>query len=202
MKTNFFDSLDEAEARNLTGRTVIDERGESVGTLTGLWRDATSRRVEFVGIRSSSSSDQVHVIPARDAQIIEEGNSLRLPYPAGRVKMAPSFSPGAALVQAEREKINKYWDRTTAPPRINSIEEIRPEEAIGPSLDENAEAHDRSDEATDRGDLEKGEQAFFDQKDFVTDSMPEVDASQELLRVQNEAKIRNREDRIKSGSLD
>ena len=32
--------------------------------------------------------------------------------------------------------------------------------------------------------------------------MSEVNASQELLRVQNEAKIRNREDRIKSGSLD
>jgi len=30
----------------------------------------------------------------------------------------------------------------------------------------------------------------------------EVDASQELLRTQKEAKARNREDRIKNGSLD
>jgi hypothetical protein len=46
------------------------------------------------------------------------------------------------------------------------------------------------------------EQAFFNQKGFVTDSMPEVDASQELLRTQKDAKVRNREDQIKSGSLD
>ena len=103
----------------------------------------------------------------------------------------------------EREKINKHSDRTTAPPRTNSIDEIRPEEAIGrPSSDQDAEARGRSDESTDRRDLENGEQAFFNQKGFLTDSMSEVDASQELLRVQNEVKIRNREDRIKSGSLD
>ena len=165
--------------------------------------DSTSHCVEFVGIKSSSFSEKVHVIPARDAQIIEEGNSIRLRYPAGLIKKAPSFSPGAALVQTEREQINKHRDRITASPRNSSIDEMRPEEAIGrPSPDQDAEARGRSEGSTDRGDLENGEQAFFNQKGFVTDSMSEVDASQELLRVQNEAKIRNREDRIKSGSLD
>jgi hypothetical protein len=200
MKTILFDSLGEVDARNLTGCTVIDERGEPVGILNGLWMDSTSHRVEFVGVKSSSLSDKVHVIPARDAQIVEGGNSIRLPYPAALIKMAPSFFPGAALVQVEREKINKYCAN---PPRINSIDEIRPEEAIGPqSSDQDAEARGRPEEASDRRDLEKGEQAFFNQEGFVTDSMAEVDASRELLRVQNEAKIRNREDRIKGGSLD
>jgi hypothetical protein len=46
------------------------------------------------------------------------------------------------------------------------------------------------------------DQAFFNPKGFVTDSMPEVDASQELLRTQKEAKVRNREDQIKRGSSD
>jgi hypothetical protein len=59
-----------------------------------------------------------------------------------------------------------------------------------------------SEESTNRQHLEKSDQAFFNQSGFITDSLPEVDASQELLRVQNEAKARNREDRIKSGSLD
>ncbi len=54
----------------------------------------------------------------------------------------------------------------------------------------------------DRKDLEKSDQAFFNQNGFITDSIPEVDASRELLRAQNEAKARNREDRIKNGSLD
>jgi hypothetical protein len=50
--------------------------------------------------------------------------------------------------------------------------------------------------------LKRVEQAFFNQEGFVTDALPEVNASEELLRVQNEAKIRNREDRMKNGSLD
>ena len=101
MNTILFDSLDEVEARKLTGCTVIDQRGESVGTVDGLWMDSTSHRVELVGIKSCSFSDKVHVIPARDAQIIEEGNSIRLRYPAALIKKAPSFFPGAAPVQVE-----------------------------------------------------------------------------------------------------
>jgi hypothetical protein len=61
---------------------------------------------------------------------------------------------------------------------------------------------DRPEGSPNRQQLEKSEQSFFNQSGFVTDSLPEVDASKELLRVQNEAKARNREDRIKSGSLD
>ena len=203
MKTILFDSLDEVDAQKLTGCTVIDESGELVGTVDGLWMDSTSHRLELVGIRSSSFSDKVHVLPVRDGQIIEEECLIKLRYPAALIKKAPSYSPGAELVQEEREEINQLCEGTTAAPRTRSIDEIRPEEAIGdPSPDQDAETCGRSGESTDRRDLVNGEQAFFDQKGFVTDSMPEVDVSQELSRVQGEAKIRNREDRIKSGSLD
>jgi sporulation protein YlmC with PRC-barrel domain len=201
MKTILFDSLDEAYAQKLTGCPVINESGETVGTVDGLWMDSTSHRVELVGVKSSSFSDKVHLMPARDGQIIEEGYSIRLRYPAALIKKAPSFSAGAAPVEAE--KVDKLGDRNTAPPRTSSIEEIRPEEAIErPSLDQDAEAGGRSEKSVDRHELEKSEQAFFNQEGFVTDALPEVNASEELLRVQNEAKIRNREDRMKNGSLD
>jgi hypothetical protein len=203
MKTILFDSLDQVDALKLSGCAVIDEYGESVGTVDGLWMDSTSRRVEFIGVKSSSFSDKVHVMPAREAQIVEEGHLIRLSYPAALIKQAPSFSPRAALVQGEREKIHQHCGGTTANPRIHSIDEIRPEEAIRcPIPDQDPEAHSRAEESTNRHDLENGDQAFFNQSGFVTDSMPEVDSSEELLRVQNDAKIRNSEDRIKSGSLD
>jgi hypothetical protein len=197
MKTFLFDSLDEADALRLTGCKVIDESGEPLGTFTGLWMDSTSHRVEFVGVKSSAFSGQVHVMPAGDAQIIEEGHLRKLCYPAALIKKAPSFSPGASPARIENENANEHSGRSGAPKRVNSIDESRPEESIGrpkPRRD--------VDEPTDRRDLESGEQAFFNQKDFITDAMPEADASQELLRSQNEAKIRNREDRIKNGSLD
>jgi len=117
---------------------------------------------------------------------------------------APTFSPEGELAQVEKEEVNAYFGEITSLRRTSSIEEIRPEEAINSqNSGEETGTQDKSEQSVeDRLNLERSDQAFFDQKGFVTDSMPEVDASQELLRTQKEAKVRNREDRIKSGSLD
>lgn len=156
MKTILLGSLGEAEARKLDRCKVVDESGKSIGTVDGLWMDSTSRHVEFVGVKSDSLSGEVHLVPAGEAQIIEEGHLIKLRCRTELIANTPSFLPGV----------------------------------------------DRSEESTNRQRLERSEQAFFNQSGFVTDSLPEVDASQELLRVQNETKARNREDRIKNGSLD
>jgi sporulation protein YlmC with PRC-barrel domain len=174
MKTILFDSLDEAGAQKLAGCKVVDESGKVIGAVDGLWMDSTSRRVEFVGVKSNSSSGKVHVVPAQDAQIIEEGYLKKVRYPSELIAKTPSFSPGAELEEALK----------------------------GPNLNKGVGAAGRSEDSTDREDLEKSDQAFFNQSGLITDSMPEVDASRELLRSQNEAKARNREDRIKTGSLD
>jgi sporulation protein YlmC with PRC-barrel domain len=123
MKTILFDSLDEAAARKLAGCKVVDESGKSIGTVDGLWMDSTSRRVEFVGIKSDSLSGKVHLVTAGDAQIIEEGYSIKLRYPAALVAKAPSFLPGAELAQLESEEINRRCGRSMAPQRIHSNNE-------------------------------------------------------------------------------
>jgi hypothetical protein len=204
VKTILFDSLNEEGARKLAGCKIVDESGEPVGAVDGLWMDSTSHRVEFFGVKSRLFSGTVHVIPARDAQIIEEENLIRLRYPAALVKKAPSFSPGAELAQGEKEEIAKYVGRSQPPHRVNSIEAVRPEEALGgrDQADQSAVSGRGQQAEVTREDLEKNEQLLFNQNGFVTDSMPEVDAAQELLRVQKEAKTRNREDRIKDGHLD
>ena len=125
-----FDSLDEAAARKLDGCKVVDESGESIGTVDGLWMDSTSRRVEFVGVKSDSFSGKVHLVTAGDAQIIEEGYLVKLRYPAAVIAKAPSFSPGADLAQLESEEINRQSGRSMAPQRIHSIDELRSEEAL------------------------------------------------------------------------
>ena len=92
MKIRMFDSLGEDDARHLTGCKVIDESGESIGTVDGLWMDSSTRRVEFVGVKSTWSFGNVHIVPAGDAEILEESNLIRIRYPATLVKEAPTFS--------------------------------------------------------------------------------------------------------------
>jgi sporulation protein YlmC with PRC-barrel domain len=172
MKTILFDTLDEAGARKLAGCQVVDESGKSIGTVDGLWMDSTSRRVEFVGVKSDSLSGKVHLVTAGDAQIIQEGYLIKLRYPSTLIARAPSFLPGAELAQLESEEINRQCGRSMAPQRIYSNNELPPEEAnAGSNLGKEAGGHSRSKESTDRQDLAKSDQAFFNQSGFVTDSI-------------------------------
>jgi hypothetical protein len=203
MKMQMIDSLDKDEAREFTGCKVIDESGEPVGTVDGFWMDPSTHRVAFLGVKSSWLSGNVHVVPARDAQLAEQDNLVKLGYPMTFIKKAPTFSPEGELAQVEREEVNAYFGRITSLRRTSSIEEIRPEEANNSqNSGEESGTQDKSERSVERLNLERSDQAFFNQKGFVTDSMSEVDASQELLRTQKEAKVRNREDQIKRGSSD
>jgi len=204
VKTILFDSLNEEGARKLAGCKIVDESGEPVGAVDGLWVDSTSHRLEFFGVKSRAFSGKVHVIPAKDAQLIEGESLVRLRYPAALIKKAPSFFPGTELAQIEKEEINKYGSGSKSPQWVNSIEALRPEEAVGGAdqPERSAESGPAEQAGATREDLQEKEQLLFNQNGFVTDSMPEVDASQELLRTQKEAKARNREDRIKDGHLD
>jgi hypothetical protein len=58
---------------------------------------------------------------------------------------------------------------------------------------------DSQSQEADRGKIEQEEQSFFKQKGFVTDSMPEVDASAELKRTAEQAKIREDEHERRHG---
>ena len=162
---------------------------------------------------STASDDEEHggvfrtnryrVVPARDAEIIEDDNSIRVRYPVALIKGAPTFSPGAELAQVEKEEINGYCGRSSASRRSNSIDEIRPEQAGDPTSPRvGCDTPGSEQGAQDRNDLKRNEQIFFNQNGFVTDALSEVDASEELLRTQKEAKSRNQEDRIKNRSLD
>jgi sporulation protein YlmC with PRC-barrel domain len=203
LKMQTIDSINVEQARELTGRQVLDERGQAVGTVDGLWIDPSSRRVAFLGVKAGWLLGNVHVIPAGEVQVTERSNSVVLGYPAAFIKKAPSFSPLGELAEVEKETVNTYFGRSTSLRRTSSIEEMRPEESID-SRDLTGEGEKnrgaKSEEGRDQ--LERNEQAFFNQKGFVTDSMPEVDASKELSRTQKETKLRNREDQIQSGSSD
>ena len=197
MKMETFDTLNEDGARKFIGSKVVDLNGKPVGSLNGVWMDPSTHRIAYVGVKGGWISGKVYVVPAKDLQMAKEDGVHRLAYPSAFVQKAPAFDPECELAQVEKEEINAYFNRFTPLQRVTSIEEIRPEET-SPRQESESQKHSEG----DRDQLERREQVFFNQKGYVTDAMPEVDANEELSRTQKEAKIRNREDRIRSGSLD
>ena len=204
MKMQVIDSLDKDGAREFTGCKVIDESGEPIGTVDGFWMDPSTHRVAFLGVKTSWLSGNVHVVPARDALLTEQDNLVKLEYPMAFIKKAPTFSFESGLAQVEKARSmhtlgglhhfagpaqSRKYDRRK--PTILKIQAKNPGHRIN-----------RSDPWKTDSISNAATRLFFNQKGFVTDSMPEVDASQELLRTQKEAKVRNREDQIKRGSSD
>jgi sporulation protein YlmC with PRC-barrel domain len=182
------DSFSEREARGLIGLTVLDEQGEKIGSLAGVWVDPSTHRIEFMGLRSSWLFRSTHLIPARDVEVDEDHGLVRVHFPAEFLKNAPRYNPKTELAEVEKQEINAYYGHFVPLRRVSSIEEVRPEEAFFPSVGNTPEASKQN-----RQEIERQEQAFFNQEGFVTDAMPSANSGEELERAIKEAKHREKE---------
>jgi PRC-barrel domain protein len=185
MKAQEFSFLDRAAAEELIGFKVVDRQGQSIGTMDGFWLDPSTLRVAFIGVKSSSFPHKTNVVPAAGSRV-EENGFIRVDYSRECITESPVAHPGVELAQVEKEEANAYYGKFAALHRTTSIEEVRPEEA-------KSEAALKNPPEGDRSEIVKGEQSFFDQKGFVTDSMPEVDESKELRGTAQKSKARERE---------
>jgi hypothetical protein len=201
MRMQSLDSLSKDAADALAGRKLIDKCGEAVGTVEGFWLDPSSHRIAYFGVKSGWLPGNVHIVPAADAEIDENGCLMAVRHSAAFIRKAPSGLPAAELAEVAKEEINAYYGRFMPLSRVSSIRQIRPEETLESSPKDTASGGEGG-PAKDRSRLESTEQLFFDQKGFITDSMSEVDASGDLAQTQEEARIRHREDRKKRGDLD
>jgi sporulation protein YlmC with PRC-barrel domain len=192
MRTYFvmkaLDSFSEREARGLIGLTVVDEQGAKIGSLGGIWIDASTHRVEFMGLKSNWLFRSTHLIPARDVEIDQEHAVVRVYFPAEFLKDAPRFNPKAELADVGKQEINAYYGHFVPLRRVSSIEEVRPEEALSPDAQTTRQASNQ-----DRREIERLEQAFFNQEGFATDALPKANSAKELERTIKEAKPRERE---------
>ncbi|HYY28287.1 MAG TPA: PRC-barrel domain-containing protein [Chthoniobacterales bacterium] len=204
MKTRKLDTLSAQDASKLLRCIVLDASGEKIGTMQGFWIDFSTHQIAFIGVKSGSFSRNVRAVPARSAHIQEDGKAIVLEYSKDVISNAPSFNPKGDFAEVEKESVNAYYARTVPLHRVSSIEEMRPEEAIRPG-DKNdvpSTEHEFEGGEENRTTLERRDQAFFSEKGFVTDAMGEVNASQELMRVLKEAKIRYQEDQTNNSSAD
>ena len=182
------DSFAECEARGLIGLTVVDQEGEKVGSLSGIWIDPSTHRVEYMGLKSSWLFRSTHLVPSRNVEVETRDGIVRVQFPAEFLKEAPGYNPKAELSEMEKQGINAYYGHFVPLRRTSAIEEVRPEEALPLAAPTVAETTPQ-----DRTAIEREEQAFFNQEGFVTDAMPEANAAEELERTIKEAKPREKE---------
>jgi PRC-barrel domain len=175
-----FDSLDAVATEEFVGQPVMDIQDRAAGTLQRFWIDPSTHRVEFVGVKTGPR--RINVVPARAME--QDGDRFEVRAVLEFVRNGPDFPPEAELAEVEKQQVNQYYGYFVPIRRVSSIEDLRPEEKV--------EASTQSTDA-DREETEQKEQAFFKQKGFVTDSMREVDASEELKRTAEQAKIREDE---------
>ena len=108
--------------KNMTGDSleqmidykVVDQNGDSIGTLHSLWSDPTTGAVEFLGVKTGWIFGSNHVVPAEKAELDEDGSVVRLPYTEAFIKEAPAISAEAEISEAEEANIYQYYglDRT------------------------------------------------------------------------------------------
>ncbi len=88
---------------------VVDQNGDSVGTLHSLWSDPTTGTVEFLGVKTGWLFGANHVVPAEKAELDETQNVVRLPYTSTFIKEAPSVSAEAEISEEQEDNIYHYY---------------------------------------------------------------------------------------------
>jgi hypothetical protein len=185
MQTQEMSNHDRLAAQSLFGRRVVDKDGQIIGVMNGFWLDPSTLRVAYMGVEISSFPRRSHVVPAAGCKVKDTG-VVHLCFPAETVKESPIVQAGSELSQIEMEEINSHYRRIAARYRKTAIEEVRPEESIRDRAGSLPEGPSNNDD--DRSGIERREQSFFNQKGFVTDAMPEVDASKDLEQAAETAK--------------
>ena len=106
-----FDDLTDQAFPSVIGRTVVDERGDDVGTLEALWTDEDTGKNEFLGVKTGRIFGKTHVVPVHGTQIQQD--HVRVPYQADFVKDAPSYSPHDELSYTQEREVYDYYGIST-----------------------------------------------------------------------------------------
>ncbi len=107
--------------KNMTGDSleqmidykVVDQNGETIGTLHSLWSDPTTGGVEFLGVKTGWLFGHNHVVPAEKAELDEADSVVRLPYTETFIKEAPSMPADAEISEMEEDSIYQYYGLTS-----------------------------------------------------------------------------------------
>ena len=97
------------------GRTVRDQDGDELGTLSELYLDSETSRPAWAGVKRGRLRTTETIVPLAGAA--EDGEELRVPFGRARFDDAPDIDPDVELT-AEQERLlhEHYGSDWTEPP--------------------------------------------------------------------------------------
>jgi hypothetical protein len=101
-------ALAEKESERI-GYDALDASGKRVGMVKAAWEDGSGRLV-YVGIATGwLGLGRVHVVPARDAVIVEGERQIRMPFEASMITMGPDFNADYRISEEGERLIRAYY---------------------------------------------------------------------------------------------
>jgi uncharacterized protein (TIGR02271 family) len=120
-----FNPTEASELGRFIDYTVVDLRGDKIGTIDAVWEDHTGQPA-YLAIRTGwLGLGKAHVVPAHSAEVSETRQIIRLPYDADAVKDAPSFDSNADITRESERTVADYYRRYGYQPRTEEWPEER-----------------------------------------------------------------------------
>jgi uncharacterized protein (TIGR02271 family) len=122
----------DADPSALAGLEVVDRRGERIGRVRQVYTDGGS--LGWVGVRGNLFGTEEALVPL-DGAVLED-DVIGVPVERGRFHVAPRRRPDAALDEAERRRLRRFWS-DAAPSPLDDAEDAEaevtgPEDAAAP----------------------------------------------------------------------
>jgi uncharacterized protein (TIGR02271 family) len=89
------------------GRELVDNDGQKIGTIEGLYCDTSTSRPEWAAVRTGLLGTKLNFVPITDAQ--PTGEQLQVPFDKDQVKNAPSIDPEGQLTEQEEAELYSHY---------------------------------------------------------------------------------------------
>ena len=112
------------------GRTVRDQDGNELGTLSELYLDSETSRPAWAGVKRGRLRTTETIVPLTGAS--EDGEELRVPFDRARFDDAPDIDPDVELTEEQERLLHEHYGREWAEPAREETDAtmIRSEEEV------------------------------------------------------------------------
>ncbi|MGH2449466.1 MAG: PRC-barrel domain-containing protein [Chloroflexota bacterium] len=88
---------------------LMDNQGNKIGSIDGVWTDPTSGDLSFLGVKTIPLVGKTYVVPASQAQIDSNNHTVTVPYTQDAIKNAPTYDTSKQISPSMMASIESYY---------------------------------------------------------------------------------------------